>query len=117
MSQRTRVFFLLTAMVWQALLVITPYGLSQTSRQLAHAIEHMQAVEHHHHDDQTLHLEANSDESFHQHPGEGMQPTGLIPFVVAQLPGLPPSAPAAGDLTLPYRIFLEGPLRPPTFTA
>lgn len=117
MSSRVRATFLLLVMIWQALVTITPYGLSQVSEQFAHAIEHAQAVEHHHHEDKSLHLEVDSDESFHQHPNEGIQPAGLMQLVLAHLPGLPPSAPLVTDTTLLYHIFLDGPLRPPTLTA
>lgn len=74
-------------MVWQALAWLTPVHIGEQAQAVAHMLVHAQALDHHHHDDHTLHLEDDGSEPPHQHANQA-----------AQLPGLPPAmAPGAVD--------------------
>jgi hypothetical protein len=113
MSPSTRATYLLLAILWQALMWLTPYGLARKSQETAHMVVHAQTMDHHHHADQSLHLEETTDESTHQHTDAGMQPAGLLPFLSAQLPHWPSLAPDKTVRKGAPSVFLEGPLRPP----
>ncbi|MGE0099047.1 MAG: hypothetical protein AB7S86_11950 [Hydrogenophaga sp.] len=113
MSRSTRAVFLLLALLWQGLFAVTPYGLDLKADKMAHAVVHAEAVNHHHHDDRSLHLDEAADDASHQHVHEGVQPAGLLPSLMLRLAERLPAAPAAvAGFPVPT-VFLEGPLRPP----
>lgn len=104
-------------MVWQTLSWLTPIHLDHQNEVIAHMVVHAQEVDHHHHADQSLHVEDDDSELPHQHANQA-----------AQLPGLPPTVTLAAGDTLPSvlvpsagtghaPVFLESPLRPPQHRA
>ncbi len=103
----------LIALLFQAAVGITAFGVEQKSQAFAHAITHAQAAGHHHHDDGSLHLEPAADESVHQHADEGMQFSALLQASATVLADLRPSAVGWTAAAAVVTVFLEGPLRPP----
>ncbi|RYG12413.1 MAG: hypothetical protein EON92_08320 [Burkholderiales bacterium] len=113
MTTRRRALVLLIAMAWQALAWLTPAHLDRQAEQIAHLVVHAQEVDHHHHADQTLHVEEDGSEPPHQHASQAAQLPGLAPAMslAAGEPIPPVMVPSAGASHAP--IYLEGLLRPP----
>lgn len=100
-------------MVWQALAWLTPVHVDHQKEVIAHMVVHAQEVGHHHHADQTLHVEDDGSEPPHQHANQATQLPGLAPAMTLAA-GDPIAAvlvPSTGAGHAP--IYLDGPLRPP----
>ena len=104
-------------MVWQTLAWLTPAHLDNQSEIVAHLVVHAQEVDHHHHADQTLHVEDDSSEPPHQHAHQAAQSPGLAPSLSIAAGEPIPSVlvPSVGAWHAP--VYLEGPLRPPQRSA
>lgn len=113
LSKRVGAAVFLFAMLWQAVSWLVPDVRSRHAEQLGHFLVHTQAVDHHHLMDESLCLEAASDDSTHQHESGGLQPGILIAATVADISALPPYSPTAPVRGAKPSIFLEGPMRPP----
>ena len=116
-TAKRRALVLLIAMVWQALAWLTPAHLDHQAEVIAHMVVHAQEVDHHHHADQTLHVEDDSGEPPHQHANQAAQLPGLAPAMSLAAGDPIPSVlvPSAGVGHAP--VYLEGPLRPPQRSA
>lgn len=112
-SDKRRALVLLIAMVWQALAWLAPAHLDHQSEVIAHMVVHAQELDHHHHADQTLHVEDDGSEPPHQHANQAVQLPGLEPAMRLAAGEPIPSVlvPSAGAGHAP--VYLEGPLRPP----
>ena len=117
MPNRLRTLLLLIALLWQSVGMASPFAVAQRSSQISHMLVHSQEVDHHHHDDRSLHLEASGSVDSHQHADEGMTPAGLLPSVVLHAPPLLPVSPAAPVVQRYSPPSLEGLLRPPSALA
>lgn len=100
-------------MAWQALACLMPLPLDRQTDSLAHLLVHAEALDHHHHQDQSLHVDDDGSEPPHQHAQPALQLPGLLPSMTLaageRLPAvLVPGAPAGHP-----PVFLEGLLRPP----
>lgn len=117
MSCKHRAFLLLLAMVWQALAWLTPVHLDHQKEAIAHMVVHAQELDHHHHADQTLHMEDDGSEPPHQHANQATQLPGLPPTALLATgdPMPPVLVPGAGTGHAP--VVLEGLLRPPRRSA
>ena len=94
MSRTARALFLLIVMAWQTLSFLTPFQIRQQAQSLGHAVEHLQALDHHHHEDQSLHADegGGANESPLHHTHDGVQPSGLSSVItMALLDGEPAS--------------------------
>ena len=100
-------------MIWQALAWLSPVHIDRQKEVIAHMVVHAQEVDHHHHADQTLHVEDDGSEPPHQHANQAVQLPGLLPTMTlaAGDPIASVLVPSAGTGHAP--VFLEGPLRPP----
>lgn len=114
---KSRALLLLLAMVWQALAWLTPVHLDHQKEVIAHMVLHAQEVDHHHHADQTLHVEDNGSEPPHQHAHQAVQLPGLPPTLTLAVADPLPSVLVPGAGTGHAPVFLEGPLRPPRRSA
>lgn len=117
MSQRLRSLLLLIALLWQSVGMVSPFAVAQRAEQMAHMVVHTQDVDHHHHSDRSLHIEASGGIESHQHVDEGMTPTGMLPSASLNVPRLPPSSPAAPAVLRYSPPSLDGLLRPPSALA
>jgi hypothetical protein len=115
MSRRCLHLLLIIALLFQALLVLSPAQVSDQAQILEHALVHEAGVGHHHHDEQgSLHGDYDIDSAvFHVHHDPVSQ-IACLPQAVALAIDLRPAAldmPHVENLlTAPY---LDGPLRPP----
>lgn len=114
MTRNARATFLILALLWQALVWLTPYGQEQKIVALANTMAHAQTVSHHHHDDHSLHLDGHvADVSQHQHTNEALQVMGLVPPVNGFTLDRPSSTKILVSASPIADVYLHGPLRPP----
>jgi ABC-type Zn2+ transport system substrate-binding protein/surface adhesin len=122
MTRSARATFLILALLWQAVVWLTPWGQAQRVADLSNTMVHAQALAHHHHSDHhhdhALHMDDHvTDAAQHQHASETLQWVALVPplqgFALDQRRPLWPSNLA----TRLAAVFLQGPLRPPQTTA
>jgi hypothetical protein len=111
MSRRVCAFLLTLALLWQPFSALLPAGLDAQADRITHAVVHGQALGHHHHDDTTLHLDA--DEPGHQHVLDGMQFPALTAGCAGFEPVAPPTGVDAADALLPPSVDARRLLRPP----
>jgi len=118
MSRSSRATFLILAILWQALVWLTPWGQEQRVADLANTVAHVQATAHHHHDDHVLHTDDHVTEAAqHQHSHEAVQLMGLLPPVNGFSLDRPRSTRFSTSAAPIAAVFLQGPLRPPQPTA
>ena len=116
MSRPIRALLLMLVVVWQTAALFTPWVSSHWASELDHMAVHNQGNGHHHHDDQTLHLDDNDAALMHQHADTSTHSIGLwqdttlhvLPVPRAEVVGL---ADALGPPPL-----LDALLRPPQST-
>jgi hypothetical protein len=110
--------FLILAVLWQALVWLTPWGQEQRVIDLANTVTHVQTLAHHHHDDHFLHMDDHVAEAAqHQHANEAVQHMGLMPAVNDFFLNRPQSTRFPNSAAAIAAVFLQGPLRPPQLTA
>lgn len=116
-SSKHRALYLLFAVLWQTLAWLSPVYLDHQREVIAHMVVHAQEVDHHHHADQTLHMEEDGSEPPHQHAHQAVQVPGLPP-VMALVAGDPvPSVLVPHAIAGHASVFLDSPLRPPRRSA
>ena len=113
MTRCTRATLLMLVILWQALAWLTPVGQMEKTGEVANLMAHANLVDHHHHDDRSLHMDDSADSPGHYHAHEAVQPVGLVPVTVDYLVVVPPAAPPVAHAADVASVFLEGPLRPP----
>jgi hypothetical protein len=112
-TSKSRALVLLLSMIWQALAWLTPVHLDHQKEVIAHMVVHAQEAGHHHHADQTLHVEGDGSEPPHQHADQEAQLPGLAP-VMAFASSNPVHSVWVPSVDPGYApVFLEGFLRPP----
>lgn len=117
MTRRGWTYLLMFAMLWQTLGSLVPTAQTKLARHVTNQLTHAQQLDHHHHTDESLHMEAAADQTTHQHANEGVQPVGLpaVEMVAdAEAPRSPPKVASASDIV---SITLDVPLRPPPVCA
>lgn len=113
MSSRSRSVVLVLLLLWQSLSCLASVQVKGQSEILAHALVHSQAMDHHHHDDKSLHLDDAQGGDGHQHVHDGLQ-VSAVPLTPWQWPlALTASDRPARAALDPLSVYLEGPLRPP----
>lgn len=110
---RLRALLLLVILVWQSVAMLGPVTVAQRADGLAHMAVHLQEASHHHHADETLHLDGGNDAVPHFHADSGSSPTGLLTSSGAAVMHLKPTLPLEGSPLIWHAPTLEGPLRPP----
>ncbi|HSX91385.1 MAG TPA: hypothetical protein VLG41_00595 [Hydrogenophaga sp.] len=118
MRRALEVYLLIAVMLMQTVVWLSPFAIAAQTEQLAHMTVHVQDVDHHHHDDESLHLSPDGDGTApHFHVDNGFQPIGLTaPAVKAGFAALP-STPPHTVPSEPPTVFLDGLLRPPSASA
>jgi hypothetical protein len=118
MTLTSRATFLILAILWQALVWFTPWGLDQRVAEFSNTVAHAQAGAHHHHDDHSLHMDDHVTEAAqHHHAHEAVQLVGLLPPNNSFYMGRPMSTRFSNSAAPIAAVFLQGPLRPPQPTA
>lgn len=116
MSCRFRAFLLLIILSWQFLSIASPLAVSQRSQDFTHVALHWQNDGHHHHDDQSFHVEDSDDASQtvqHQHVDSSIKTVCLLTMDCFSIPQSIAALPSMLVAPLGSPPFLEGPLRPP----
>jgi hypothetical protein len=109
--------FLILAILWQALVWLTPWGQEQRVIDLTNTVTHVKALAHHHHD-HFLHMDDHVAEAAqHQHANEAVQHMGLMTAVNDFFLDRPHSTRFPNTAAIIDAVFLQGPLRPPQLTA
>lgn len=113
MPTRARAFILMFLLLWQSLTALAAVRVDEQAEVLAHALVHSQATDHHHHMDDSLHLDDVDTPDVHQHVHDGLQvhAVPLAPWL--HLTAVAPSSPPGLAQAQRPPVFLEGPLRPP----
>jgi hypothetical protein len=116
-SHRLLSFLLLIVFLCQSLPVLSSQGIAERSLEIEHVTLHWQDTEHHHHDDQALHIEDSVDDTQHEHPDAGLNTTCLVTAGWGEIAQLLPISPDVSVRALGLALFLDGPLRPPKAAA
>ncbi len=114
MIRSRRAIFLIIAILWQALVWLTPFGQAQRVNDLANIVTHSHALAHHHHDDHALHMDDHvAEASAHQHSNEAVQHMALMPNIDGFSHNRPRSTQFPNSAAAIATVFLQVPLRPP----
>jgi len=114
MIRSRRATFLIIAILWQALVLLTPFGQAQRVNDLANIVTHSHALAHHHHDDHSLHMDDHvAEASAHQHSNEAVQHMALMPNIAGFSQVRPRSTQFPNSAAAIATVFLQVPLRPP----
>lgn len=117
MSSRLLSFLLLIIFLCQSLPVLSTQGLAQQSLDIQHGTLHWQDTEHHHHDDQSLHVEDSSDPAQHAHADAGLNTLCLLTAGWSAMPRQLPVSPEVLVEALGPTLVLDVPLQPPKAAA
>jgi len=114
MTRHVRIYFVLIALLWQSMGMLTPAFAQETSAQTVHLLAHDKDVGHHHHDDdQSLHMDDSGGHVVHQHAESGSTTVGLFLYSLGKISVIPASAPTVAKYLPHTPPFLDGLLRPP----
>ncbi|MCW5645185.1 MAG: hypothetical protein KIT63_24045 [Rhodoferax sp.] len=117
MSRPIRAFMLMLAFVWQAAALFAPSATAAWAAELEHKAFHTQGDGHHHHDDQSLHVDDNDSVVMHQHADTGSHSLGLWQDTALRLLPVPRASVVPwADMLRPPPL-LDGLLRPPKSAA
>ena len=113
MSRSPVVIAVLLAFLWQAMAAFGSVTVTQLAGEINHMLVHGQASNHHHHADETLHLDEDIGVVQHLHADSGAGSSAIL----SSSPASPSKAKSASPPTLTPVIwrapFLDGPMRPP----
>lgn len=113
MSRQFRAIFLLLTIFWQSLSMLSPLTVADRAAQFDHTTLHWQTIDHHHHGDQSSHMEDTGGVSKHFHVDSEFNSIGLLSAAPPEMASvLPDSLPMTFQTQIP-KIYPEGPLRPP----
>lgn len=117
MNRTLQALFLVFAMLWQSMAMLSPFSIEKIAASIDNSVMHTLEATHHHHDDQSAHIEDTDEGLQHQHADSGLQTLGLIPTMTADFSSLPPVS-ALTHLHKPSPSpTLAGLLRPPRLRA
>lgn len=85
MTTRLRAILLFAVLVWHTLAMLGSFSVNQRAGELEHLTVHMEAASHHHHADQTLHIDVEENSVQHFHADSGSSGNALL---TANLPNL-----------------------------
>lgn len=113
MTKQSRSLLLICVMLLQVMLLLVPINIKERSNDWSHQVQHSEALLHHHHQDQSLHLEQAKGQIDHVHIDNSFSSAGLVPSAwptVFIFMSFERWAMVLAAIPHPY---LEGPLRPP----
>lgn len=117
MLRTHKALLLIAVMFWQALSWATPFVVGEQSQRLAHLVIHEEVVDHHHHPDDSIHVQATDNDAVHLHADGGIQPVGLVVSTTTLAPMGRPASPPQVAALCPPSVCLDGLLRPPQTNA
>lgn len=113
MTRVHRALLLILVMFWQILMLLAPTSFSDRAEQYRHVTVHSQELDHHHHDDRSLHMEKAATSIDHLHADHGFESVGVVSTLIDIKSSFKPQFPGFDVSTMHLSTFLEGPLRPP----
>lgn len=113
MNRTLRSLLLLFAIVWQSVATLSPMAIEKMAASIDHSVLHTQEATHHHHDDQSTHLEDADDGLQHQHADNGFSTLGLLFTMMTALSLAAPQAFLTALKVAKSSATLEGLFRPP----
>ena len=113
MNRTLRSLFLIFAILWQSMAMLSPLSIEKIAASIDHGVLHSQEATHHHHDDASAHIEDTAEGLHHQHADSGMSALGLLPTITLALSLAAPQAFVAALSATRSSTTLEGLLRPP----
>ena len=113
MPRPIRALLLMLAVVWQTAALFTPWVSPHWAAELDHMAVHNQGNGHHHHDDQTLHLDDTEAGLMHQHADTSPHSLGLWQEATLHLLPFARSALVSWAAALRPPPLLDALLRPP----
>ena len=105
--------WMLLALLMQTLTLVSPYGVVQRADDVINAVGHVKQIDHHHHDDFSLHADETHAVQTHHHAPSGLQTPGLVRHAPAQPDIAASIPPQAGNTPLYVQPWIDGWLRPP----
>ena len=113
MIRSSFITFFLAVFLWQSLVVFGSKQLAQGAGFINHMVAHGQDANHHHHADQSLHIDGDDGPLEHLHPDTNTNTAVLLTsFQLALIGGASFSPPETDHTAWPSHT-LEGPFRPP----
>lgn len=113
MPRASRAVLLLLVMVWQSLTLIVSASVSEPLELYRHVTVHNQELDHHHHDDRSLHIEKTVKSVDHLHADNDIESVGVVSTLIDAKSSSKPILPGLDVPKMHVSTFLEGPLRPP----
>jgi hypothetical protein len=113
MFRKLRSITLLTVVLWHSLALLGSWSVSQQIGDLEHLIVHYQNANHHHHTDNTLHMDDEGGPVQHVHTDAGNSSIALLTSQPAALADVRSMSPPDTTYAAWLSPTLEGPLRPP----
>jgi hypothetical protein len=117
MFRRFRALVLLSVLFWQLMSAFGAMVVTQRANELEHMVMHGKYVPHHHHADQTLHLDDAALEINHLHADPATSTIALMQSMQTTVASVGPISTPESVLCVWLSPTLEGPLRPPTKSA
>ena len=113
MIRRPFTLLFLAVFLWQSLAVLGTTNIVERAGELDHLVAHDQDANHHHHADQSLHMDGDDGPSQHQHADTN--PNTAVLLTAFQLAPISIAAfsPTEKNRTVWRSHTLEGPFRPP----
>ena len=108
-----RAITLLTVLLWQSLLVLGSWSMSQQVGDLDHLIAHCQDANHHHHADNALHMDDDGGPVQHLHADTGNSTAALLTPQQLACAYVGSMSPLDNIYLAWLSPTLEGPFRPP----
>lgn len=113
MNRTLRSLFLILAIVWQSMAVLSPFSIEKIAASIDNSVMHTLEATHHHHDDASAHIEDASEGLHHQHADSGMSTLGVLSTITLALSLAAPQTFVAALSATRSSPTLEGLLRPP----
>lgn len=85
MFRRLVAIILLAAISWPFLSALTPMSTEKQVFELANTVVHGQGTDHHHHDDQSLHIDESGGAAQHVHADSELNSMGFFWWAATQL--------------------------------
>ena len=117
MIRSSFITFFLAVFLWQSLVVFGSMQLAQGAGFINHMVAHGQDANHHHHADQSLHLDGDDSPLNHLHADTNANTAVLVTSFQLVVISVTSFSPPAIGPTVWLSQILEGPFRPPMVLA
>lgn len=113
MFRRLVAIILLAAISWPFLSALMPMSTEKQVIELTNIVVHGQGADHHHHDDQSLHIDESGGATQHVHVDSELNSMGFLLVGRNSVARIGSVAPRIDENAFAPTVDLDGPLRPP----